>query len=551
MTGTEASTRPRLTGLPNPWSAAAIMFLAAFVVQAVASMRLISASSDETSHLPAGYTYVRTGDLRLNPQHPPLSKMLAAIPLLALAPRLDLSQPAWTSTPPDEWSFGRRFLYTNDADRLLFWGRLPMVGLGLLLGVYTWLSARDLFGEEAGAMAALLFASCPTIVAHAHLVTMDVGLAAFSAASVWHLRVYALQGSRGHLAASGVCLGLALATKFSAVLFAPALAVLVALSASGLGGRRDRRAGEPGGRGVREAALTTGLYLAIAGFVVWAAYLFPRDPLFYWHGLRLVNRDHDASVPFYLLGEFRTTGWWYYFPLALLFKTPVPTMAAVAVGGWSWWRRRPEGRLDGAILLLPALAFLIGTVAFAHELGVRYVIPLYAPLIVLASASARWLVASWPARVAASVLATWLIVGAWLIYPDHLAYFNEAVGGPSRGPDLLDDSNIDWGQDLKGLKRWMDDHGVDSLRLLYPWNGSPEYYGIRFEPVTSQDWLVRPRPGLYAISTMALVRGRLEARTSGAESDWLDRYRPSDRVGYSFYIYRFEEARPPAPRSGA
>ena len=98
---------------------AAFLFLAAFVVQTVTSMRLLSASSDETTHLPAGYTYVRTGDFRLNPQHPPLAKLLAAAPLLALEPKLELDSKAWTSTPPDEWNFGRHFLYSNDADRLL------------------------------------------------------------------------------------------------------------------------------------------------------------------------------------------------------------------------------------------------------------------------------------------------------------------------------------------------------------------------------------------------------------------------------------------------
>lgn len=520
---------------------AAFLFLAAFVVQSIASMRLLSASSDETSHLPAGYTYLATGDFRLNPQHPPLAKLLAAVPLLALRPKLDLDEKTWTSTPPDEWNFGRRFLYTNDADRLLFWGRLPIVGLGLLLGVYTWLTARDLFGEAAGAMAALLFAFCPTIVAHAHLVTMDVGLAAFAAASTYHLRTYAVSGRRAHLLISAAAMGLALATKFSAVFLAPVVVALCALSAAGWGGTRDG-AGDVRRGGLRAAAVAAGAFLGIAAFVVWAAYFFPRDPLFYWHGISLVNRDHDTSVPDYLMGQFRSGGFWYYFPLAFVFKTPVPALAAIALGALWYRNARPAGRLDGAILLLPALTFTIATAALADNMGVRYLLPVHAPLLVLASASAPLFLRTWPGRAAAAALATWLIVGAWFIYPDHLAYFNEAAGGPQRGPDLLDDSNIDWGQDLKRLKGWMDDNRVDTIRLLYPWNGSPEYYGIRFEPVTREDWLDRPQPGLYAISTMALVRGRLEALSGGARSAWLDRYRPVDRVGYSFYIYRFEDA---------
>ncbi len=519
------------------WQTTTLFFLAAFVLQTAGSMRLFSASSDETSHLPAGYTYLVTGDFRLNPQHPPLAKLLSAAPLLALSPRLDLTDPSWSGSPPDEWRFGQRFLYANDADRLLFWGRLPMVALGVVLGVYTWLYARDQFGESAGAMAALLFALCPTIVAHSHLVTMDVGLAAFAVAALYHLRSYALHDSRAHLLASGVFFGLALATKFSAVALGPPIVLLVMLSGMGWGGPRGNPASPTSGWAKASAACA--LYLATAALVVWALYAFPRDPLFYWHGMRLVNRDHSPDVPDYLLGQFRVHGWCYYFPLAFLFKTPLPTIGSIGLGAWRWRRSRPAGRLDGAILLLPALGFTVATAALADNMGVRYLLPVHAPLFVLASCAAPWLLVTWPGRAAAAVIATWLIVGAWLIYPDHLAYFNEAVGGPARGPLLLDDSNIDWGQDLKRLKRFVDDHRLASVRLLYPWNGSPRYYGIASEPVTRADWLERPRPGVYPISTMALVRGRLTARSEGAHSDWLDRYRPVDRVGYSFYIYAF------------
>src|SRR5512145_422383 len=124
------STRLRTTLLGS--------ILAVFALANLATMRVTTATSDETSHLPAGYTYWRTGDFRLNPQHPPLVKLLAALPLLALAPRLDPADPGWTASPPDEWGFGFRFLYGNDADRLLFWGRMPTLLLGLVACLYVY-----------------------------------------------------------------------------------------------------------------------------------------------------------------------------------------------------------------------------------------------------------------------------------------------------------------------------------------------------------------------------------------------------------------------------
>src|SRR5215472_17573568 len=93
----------------------------------------LSATADEIVHLPAGYTYWTTRDFRLNPEHPPLAKLLAAVPLLFLKPYTDLTSREWNTA--DEYLFGYRFLYSNDADRLLFWGRLPLTMLAALGGV--------------------------------------------------------------------------------------------------------------------------------------------------------------------------------------------------------------------------------------------------------------------------------------------------------------------------------------------------------------------------------------------------------------------------------
>ena len=113
--------------------------VAVYVALAVSSLRTQSATFDEGSHLPAGYTYLKLGDHRLNPEHPPLVKTLAALPLLFIDVTLKPDDEAWALRR--QWEFGKRFLYRwNDADRLLFWGRLPIVGLGALLGlsVFCW-----------------------------------------------------------------------------------------------------------------------------------------------------------------------------------------------------------------------------------------------------------------------------------------------------------------------------------------------------------------------------------------------------------------------------
>lgn len=497
------------------------LFLAAFALQVLLPLAVFTATSDETSHLPAGYTYLVTGDLRLNPQHPPLIKLLAALPLLAVGPRLDLADPGWTAQPPDEWGFGARFLYGNDADRLLFLGRLPVVLLGIALGVYVAIWALDLWGAAGAAVSTALYAFCPVVVGHARWVTMDVGVAAFATAALYHLWSRVRGGGPVHLVLGGLLLGGALASKFSAVLLLPVLLALLLL---------ERRA-----RAVVEGAAIA----VLAAAVVWAAYLFPADPLVYFRGLLRVQADHDPNYEDYLLGTFRRGGFPFYFPIAFLAKTPLPTLVALALSALPLRGRGAAGRRDALWLLLPAAAWAGGTIALAADIGVRYLIPAMPLLFVWAGRLGPAALRSRAAvAVAASLLAV-LAAGTLRVHPDQLAYFNAAAGGPSRGYEILDDSNLDWGQDLKRLKLWMNRNGVDAIRLLYPWNGNPAYYGIRSEPVTAHDWLVAPRPGLYAISVQALVRGRETARAEGAASDWLDRYRPVDRIGYSFLVYRF------------
>ena len=499
-------------------------------------MRLLSATSDEVTHLPSGYTYLRTGDFRLNPQHPPLVKLLCALPLLPLGPKLELSDPDWNRDPPQEWGFGFRFLHSNDADRLLFWGRMPVVLLSLLTGYFVYRWAGELFGAPAGLMALFLYAFGPNVVAHSRFVTMDLPLSCFFLLTLYSLWKHVGSGRRRHLVATGVCLGLALATKFSALILLPLVAVLLGLAAVWPGGAgRANLAAR-----ARRAAIALVVIVVLAGAVVYTVYGFPSDPLFYWRGVERVNQDHNPSYEYFLNGEFRKGGFWYYFPAAFLYKTPLVTLLLLGLSLFLWRRHRARGGLDELFLALPAVTFFVFTSAFADNLGVRYLLPVYPLIFIWVSRLADLVVEYRVGRAAAALLAGWYLFSAISIYPDHLAYFNEAVGGPKNGHRYLDDSNIDWGQDLKRLKRHMEREGIDSVRLLYGWNASADYYGIPWQQVSEAEWRTRPLPGIYAVSTHLLIRGENYARTLDARTDWLSRYQPIGRVGYSIYLFRFE-----------
>ena len=218
------------------YAAVAAALLLAFWLQMFFALPKLSATSDEVAHLPAGYTYWTTRDFRLNPEHPPLAKLLAALPLLALKPRLDTSWPEWKGGA--EYIFGYGFLYTNDADRLLFWGRIPMTLLSTLGALFVFLWAHDMFGPRAGLFALALCAFSPNLLAHGMLVTTDVPLAVFMTIALYLFWKQGMQPSLKMSAAVGLATGATMAAKFSGAIL-PLL--IIAFSVWRVFSAHDRR----------------------------------------------------------------------------------------------------------------------------------------------------------------------------------------------------------------------------------------------------------------------------------------------------------------------
>ena len=544
------------TALSRAARIAVPILLGVLALQVVLGMRLLNASFDEVTHLPSGYSYLETGRVELNPQHPPLIKLLSAIPLRFIEVRSDFD-PTRVEEPGYEWRFGRKFLQAGNADRMLFLGRLPVVLLSLLLAylVYRW--AKELFGIPAGLMALFLYAFSPNLIAHSRLVTMDLGLSCFFVLTLYFLWRFVRAGGRGNLTGAGIGLGLALATKFSAVLLLPAAALLLGLvvflpprEAPSREAKRSRRKKAPAGslwsrpfndpslgRRLKRALAVYLALLVLAALVVYAAYLFPDDPLVYWKGIQKVNADHRAGYMNYLMGEFKEGGWWYYFLVAFAFKTPVPALLLLGLWIALAVRHGMADRLGIAFLILPAVLLTAATSALADNFGIRYLLPVYPLIFVLASQTASFFLARRSRLVMGAVLALWYLGASLWIYPDHLAYFNELAGGPGRGWKYLDDSNIDWGTDLKRLKSYLDEQGTGRIKLAYWATASPDYYRIQHDRVALREFCHEPAPGLYAVSTHMLIRGELLWKAAGLQCDWLNRYEPVGRVGYSFYLF--------------
>jgi hypothetical protein len=269
----------------------------------------------------------------------------------------------------------------------------------------------------------------------------------------------------------------------------------------------------------------------------------------------------EVSTPSFLLGQYSDSGWWYYFPVAFLLKTPLPTLVllvwAVVASTKILLGDKGIARqiwIDLIALVLPAGGFFAIALTTDINLGYRHLLPLLPYLYVLAGVTVTWsLVRRTTAKKVSqfaflTISVGWLILGSLWIYPHYLAFFNPLAGGPDNGWKSLVDSNIDWGQDLGRLAEWLDARGIDNVWLSYFGEARPEYYGIHYRGLDSfPPRLMNPEarpyhphapaPGWYAISATTLQGVHF------ANHDQFAYFRervPVDKIGYSIFLY--EEA---------
>ncbi|HYW41247.1 MAG TPA: glycosyltransferase family 39 protein [Bryobacteraceae bacterium] len=541
----------------------AATLIAAFFLQSIFASRMKSPTSDEPPHIAAGLSNLHARVFYANPQHPPLLKELSAASLLLAGVRWPKSPRAQAliagATDPDwrlglEWPVGNEIIAANGPDRVMFWARLPFVLVASLLGFLIYVWGRKLVGETAALGAVFLYALDPTILAHSYLVTTDVGCAAFTLLFLFALWNYLRRPALTGLLMCGAALGAALGAKFSAIALVPVAAALM-IAAAWLSGEKP-----PAGSLFLRRLAANGLAFlgmcVVAAVVVEAVYLFPRNPLLYVAGIQQVNADHIANYPHYMAGRI-AHHFDSYFVVAYLLKEPAASIILAGLGLLVTLRTRAVTPLDKLFLVFPPAVLLAGYSLAADDLGIRYIIPVLPFAYLIGGMGLALLVRTrsiWT-RGLAGVLCAWLVVAAIGIYPDHLAYFNEAAcllqdpgqagldGGTACGPQWLDDSNVDWGQGLKQLKWWLDDHAKGTrIRLYYFGSFPPASYGIPLEPgTTGFEWQSGPAadlqssfrpPGVVVVSSHIVAR--VPAMAAGS---WLHDMPPDAIVGHSLYVY--------------
>jgi hypothetical protein len=531
----------------------ALFFLLVFIAQGIFFIRANSQTIDEATHLAAGYSYLATRDFRLNPEHPPLIKELVALPLF-VSYGLPFNPDPQLWNKEDAYAIGRHFLYksTLPADRMLALSRLPNLLLGgVLIALIGWWAYR-LWGRRAAMLAMFLASLEPNLVAHSSLVTTDVGVTLFIVLTIYLFWEYVNLPTWTLLAGSGISTGMALVSKFSAFLLIPMIALIVAVSIlirSGpyillpLGSNQNQPRHK-----FLHAALVISFILFFALLTIPPAYFF--QGFSSWlHGFDKILMHAQGGHASFFLGKHYHEGQIGYFPVAFFIKTPIGTLALIFASLVLYNFGKPIDMRQAIFLILPVILLLGAAFPAKINIGIRHILPVYPFLFVLASrlATVQFRRSGALLMIASLVLTA---ISSLRIAPHQLAYFNEIVGGPEQGYRYLSDSNLDWGQDLKGLKAYMEKENLPIIYLSYFGTAPPSYYGIRYQYVLGTGTLESPLPVDKVPATaprkiLAISVYNLQD-VSTADNPlfrWLWTRQPIAKIGYSIFIYDLTDDR--------
>ncbi len=544
------------------------VLLLLFALQSVYISLDKSNTWDESAHILSGYAHVTEGLDGLSPlNHPAFGRMLTGLlPAALLDLRFDPGVGPEGAKDSRFFPYSIDFIYKNSSSPtlILFLSRVPNIVLGVLLGVYVFIWSRELWGEGGALIALFLYSLCPNILANTSLATTDMPITAFFFISTYYL--YRLQRhgiTARRIIFTAVFMALAFTSKHTAMLLFPVFAVSFGLCLKKEGGRRAIAAF------ALIAVLIYAAIWAVYGFrfhsaspyyqpLAWDVFsgsLF--EPLFsslrtlkalpeaYLYGIAGVIMGAGGGKSAFFMGMYSTTGWWYYFIAAFMLKTPIPVII-LGVAALLYGLSDKAQRVKVGWLGLPALLVFAVISLQNVNIGLRHVLPAFPFIFTMTGLVAG--IKTQSMRVAKAVFIIsigWYVWANVSIFPHQLAYFNEIAGGPDNGARYLVDSNLDWGQDLKGLKKYMDKKGIETINLGYFGLNDPKNFGIKYEylpsylildPVESKE-TVKLR-GWFAISATMLQGVYM------ADRDYYAVFRetkPVDTIGHSIYIYRFDE----------
>lgn len=515
----------------------------------------------------------------MNHESPPLIKCIPALTSIITKPNINVKA---FQSDPNPWSFGYDFMFRNSGkyQHIFSLGRYVVILLGCFGGLLLYKFANEIYGHSGGLFALFLYVFNPNIIAHARLTTIDIGATCMVFLGIYCFWRFLKQPEARSAIIAGIALGLAQLSKFTALILYPIVFLIFAtliLKRAFCGDDKEKIYSR------RILLQDVGYFILIASISVLLInmgylfsgtltplneYIFLSEPLkrlsaLCWQALPVplpydyvTGFDSQLAIsagnnPFYvgyLIGEHSVTGWWYYYVVAFLVKNPVVLCAILMLTLFVWVKGK-EDRPDletGLCIWAPIVGFFTYASFFSRvPIGVRFLLPMF-PVLFLAAGYVchASLMRGKVTRIVMVVIVIGYFIPALTVFPNYLSYFNLASGGPQSGHCWLIDSNLDWGQDLPGLKSYMEKRGIEKVKLGYFGRVDPKIYGIDYALAKQE-----VEDGVYAISVNFLVgRPYYLLKEDSKElvyidSDYYKDYRtlkPQDIVGHTIHIFQVD-----------
>ncbi len=528
-----------------------------------------SSAYDEVQHIGSGFYYWTHLDFARGLEHPPLVRLLAALPLKLLALNdPETLYPVFANKPltdRQEFLYGMLLVYQNKvgADRVLFLSRAMVIAMTLGLFWLCWRWSTELHGGAGGLLTLFLLCTLPPLLGHGSLATTDAGGVAGAVLSLYWLSRYLRNPQPKNLLLAGLGLGVAYVTKLYNLILGPLAAAAILIDP----GKKQKS--------WKDKTLSAILLLIICAFVINLCHLFqewmpphnihPRDleaygwpvltqfiyrwlplPDFYLMSVGFASYHSKAGFGSFWLGQLYERGVWHYFPILFWMKAPVISLAVVIATAVSFFKKNLE--MEEKLILIVAAVFAALSIRSGLNLGIRHFLLIYVLLFILAGRLLRgegWRNIIKDARKKTLIVGLAGLMVVFQIFevlsaaPHFLAYFNWAVGGPSRGIRYANE--FDLGQDLKRLGRFMAENPGAELVLSYFGTGLPGYYGMEpqeLAPTGTEIHSGRVNSDRPQREFLAVSAAHLQGYMTGTETfAWLRAREPYARLGYSIYIY--------------
>lgn len=565
------------------------MFLLAFLSSHGAfGIPADSGTVDEVAHIPSGYSYDKYLDYRLNPEHPPLAKALAGLPL-ALDEDIKGLKDNWSWDGLNQWDAGWNMLYEEGNNPATIFGlaRFPMILLMLGLGLFLYKWSAELFGRKVGLTVLLLYSLYPDVIAHGRLVTTDIAAAFGYVITIYYFDKALTQKTVKAILYAGIAFGIAQLLKFSSFLLFGVLLFLIIAKAI------IERKEEKFWPSLWQYFKIYFWVCASSLVLVWLVYIpfvwntpsgiehkviemnltddsrtlifrnflhhFENNPFtralgHYLLGVMLVFARVAGGNATFALGHLSDKSIAWYFPFAWAVKTPLTIIILFLSSLVAMFKIKAfKVKKDAWILwlfLMPWLVYWAFTLKGSLNIGIRHLMPTIPFVLLIIGFMLHKLYKSKNKLGIYAVVALIIFMAGSTLsyYPYYISYFNETVPRDQRYK-YLTDSSLDWGQDLLRLQKYVNDNNIKEIKVDYFGGSVPSFYIPQSKPWHSS---YGPTAGWLAVSATFYQSSKLYGPMEGKWSyGWLDDYKPTAEIGGSILIFNItpEQFRVNPPKS--